>query len=750
MRRRAQPGGFVVTVEFLLVMGLFVMPLLVGLVLLGRKAATLYFNSVNYTEAPEQQAIVVDSSPAATPKVMGPVVGYDPFEAPLVIFREHSKQGGVVLGVRPTRVTSYAEVFYDDDACTVNPRVRKANESTSSSSSDGNIPAGFLYQDHHLAAAMGSGNKLWVDSVAYASLMSPQAPSGLLAVAQELWGDVREQIDSLRVRAIQAYARSAGVMTTLVARLRNTIAPSVTAAVGDYYVYTGHTGAQTQIDTNHTTSWYIRTGGSPVLFGGAYLTMKIGKSTTADIVLAIRANGPGGAVLATKTLSPSAFSTSFTGTLFEMSDGSANTAYSLSANSTYYVSLSSSAPDVQSQAYFIKGGNCLAARPASLSGTWTCVSMPVASSAAALATGSFTIAKSATATVQQGGTFSYSLTLGNDGGATTGTTATISEQLPAGITATGVTAGTNVTSVSCGMLPSASGASLSCSVTLTAGIPASTGSGASFTLTVEAGMLGDTTVTNYVSVDSSGGMSPPTPGPTCTTPDCASASTMVTTAAAPASLEILKAATATANAGGTITYTFTVRNTGGTDYTDTVSAITVQDQLPAGVVVTAVTSGSNTASASCGMLPSAAGALLTCGVTPSNALLAGSANSLVFTMTATAPLSSGTYSNYVSIDPDGSGMTYSAATPGSSCALLSCSSASTAVSAGYVWRSQSVAPPTMTAPSPPCYQITSLPPDLVQGTQLIDFDDSATNYTLPFRVFFRTLTPPPTALGGSE
>ena len=141
---------------------------------------------------------------------------------------------------------------------------------------------------------------------------------------------------------------------------------------------------------------------------------------------------------------------------------------------------------------------------------------------------------------------------------------------------------------------------------------------------------------------------------------------------------------------------------------------------------------------------------LTCGVTPSNALLAGSANSLVFTMTATAPLSSGTYSNYVSIDPDGSGMTYSAATPGSSCALLSCSSASTAVSAGYVWRSQSVAPPTMTAPSPPCYQVTALPSDLVQGTELIDFDDSATNYTLPFRVFFRTLTPPPTALGGSE
>jgi len=179
MFRSRHPGGFVVTIEFLILMAVLVVPLILGVVVVGRKVLTVYLDYKDYREAPYQQAIVVDSS--VDPKVVGPVVGYDRFEAPLVIFRESKKKGGVVLGVRPTRVTSYAEVFYSEPTCTSTPEIRKANETSSPMISNDNIPAGFLYQDHHLAAAMGSGNKLYVDSLAYASLSAPGAPAGLLA-----------------------------------------------------------------------------------------------------------------------------------------------------------------------------------------------------------------------------------------------------------------------------------------------------------------------------------------------------------------------------------------------------------------------------------------------------------------------------------------------------------------------------------------------------------------------------------------
>lgn len=87
------------------------------------------------------------------------------------------------------------------------------------------------------------------------------------------------------------------------------------------------------------------------------------------------------------------------------------------------------------------------------------------------AAANFTLAKSATNTVVTSGTITYTLKLGNSGGVTSGTSATVDDKLPTGATATAATAGSGVSSVLCTNLNTAS-ATLRCTVTLSAGIAA--------------------------------------------------------------------------------------------------------------------------------------------------------------------------------------------------------------------------------------------------------------------------------------
>jgi len=127
MRRRGGTGrrnaGFVITVELLLMLALFVVPLIVGGTIVARKLLTLYLDRRDYAELPYSRAVVWDSSTPA--KVVGPVIGYDPYEAPLVLFRDDATKAGVILGVRTNRITSYGEVFYTNAACTSDPMVRQ-------------------------------------------------------------------------------------------------------------------------------------------------------------------------------------------------------------------------------------------------------------------------------------------------------------------------------------------------------------------------------------------------------------------------------------------------------------------------------------------------------------------------------------------------------------------------------------------------------------------------------------------------
>lgn len=723
--RRSSDSGFVLTLEFMLVLVLFVLPLLLAVLLLVRRTYTLYANDQEFLNPPDSQALVMDSSSATRPTVLGGVIGWDPFEAPLLIYRDMANTGGVALGVRGDRLTSYGEVYYDDAACTLNPRLRAASGLTTS---NGNIPTGFLYQDFGAGYAMGSGNILYKQTSAPVSL-GPGVGSRWLAMAATLgdaWDEALGWLGTLRDDV-----RDWGMLAMAWFEM------PLQAVSGTYYVTTGHTGAQTQIDIRHTTSWYITVySGTTLSFGGADLTMKRGSSTTVTATFTLMEGGPGGAVLGTKSLTSASFTTSFASVAFHFASP-----LSL-APGVYYATLTSTAPDVQSQAYFIKGksGSTLAN---------SSNHQPLASEAIlgiGAETANFIISKTATSAVNTSGTIQYTIGIGNTGGAPSGTSATVLEQLPAGVVATAVAASSGVSAANCGSLPSAPGSLLTCTLTLTAGLASNAPAGSAqflITATAPASVSPDpTTLTNYASVDATGGASPPTPGPTCATADCASAPTVVTSAGLPANLTIRKTGPSTWAPGDTLTYTLTIGNDGGT--TSGMGWVEILDLIPDGVVVTSYSGGTNVDLMTCAGSPPYTGTL-DCAILLTNGIAAGDTSGATVTLTATAPgaVSSELLTNYASVDA-AAGL--SAPTPGPLCLTTSCSSSTAAYSVvvGYVWRSQSIGPPTAVAPVPPCYAITSLPVDLVTATKVIDFDaPTEGNYVPPFRVFFRTSDPAP-------
>ncbi|MHB8680218.1 MAG: hypothetical protein ACYC7G_10830, partial [Rudaea sp.] len=158
---------------------------------------------------------------------------------------------------------------------------------------------------------------------------------------------------------------------------------------------------------------------------------------------------------------------------------------------------------------------------------WAFQSTPVQSSTVVINPSNLTLAKSAPASATLNTPFNYTIGIGNNSGAASGTSATVSDILPTGVIANSVAVGSGVSAVNCGTLPSAPGATLTCSVTLSAPLPGGSANGtAQFTINATATAYG--VATNYASVDPSGGASPPTPGAGCTpATSCGSATTTV-------------------------------------------------------------------------------------------------------------------------------------------------------------------------------------------------------------------------------
>lgn len=138
-----------------------------------------------------------------------------------------------------------------------------------------------------------------------------------------------------------------------------------------------------------------------------------------------------------------------------------------------------------------------------------------------------TLGKQAPSNANTSSSMAYTIKMGNGGTGTSSTTLTVLDQLPAGVVATNCSVGTGVSTVSCGSLPSVPGALLTITVGLTSGMAPGSPNGTAV-ITITATSPSSTgTIINYASVDSTGGTSPPTPGPSCNTANCGNASTVV-------------------------------------------------------------------------------------------------------------------------------------------------------------------------------------------------------------------------------
>ncbi|MEG0112461.1 MAG: hypothetical protein RR749_08730, partial [Comamonas sp.] len=243
------------------------------------------------------------------------------------------------------------------------------------------------------------------------------------------------------------------------------------------------------------------------------------------------------------------------------------------------------------------------------------------------------LSKTGAATAVAGNSYVYTLSLSNSGQTATAANLVVRDQLASGMVATAVTG------ADCGSLPSAAAALLTCTV---ADPVAADGGSASIQLTVTM-PTGSGNVSNYAATHPSGSGNPGVnPGPACTNAAnvvCASSTAAVST---PANVSLSKTGAATALTGSSYVYTLSLSNSG---QLATGSNLIVKDQLPAGVVATAVSG------AACGPLPSSAAALLTC--TIASPLAAGASASIQ--LTVTLPSTGGALVNYAATNPSGSG-----------------------------------------------------------------------------------------------
>jgi hypothetical protein len=124
------------------------------------------------------------------------------------------------------------------------------------------------------------------------------------------------------------------------------------AASAAVFVSTGHTGAQVQCDSDHTQFWTYAVSAPVSGIDGGLFDMKCGSNTSDNITFSIFqgtfADYGTAAPLLSVTLTPASFTQSYTPVSFQ------GTPFNLLPNTTYTAVLASSAPNPQSQAYFIK------------------------------------------------------------------------------------------------------------------------------------------------------------------------------------------------------------------------------------------------------------------------------------------------------------------------------------------------------------------------------------------------------------
>jgi hypothetical protein len=123
-----------------------------------------------------------------------------------------------------------------------------------------------------------------------------------------------------------------------------------------YYLTTGKDSAQTQIDVAHTSTWSF-TATSSWLLGGGNFAMKVGSKTAADLVLSVYEGiNTSGVLVATTDVTTPQFCGAHGGNCssFAPTVLSFATPYQIDSGQAYYITLTSTAANAQTDAYFIK------------------------------------------------------------------------------------------------------------------------------------------------------------------------------------------------------------------------------------------------------------------------------------------------------------------------------------------------------------------------------------------------------------
>jgi len=102
---------------------------------------------------------------------------------------------------------------------------------------------------------------------------------------------------------------------------------------------------------------------TPIDFGGGVFSMKDGQTASADVVLTLyQGTNNTGTLLRQVTLTHTAFCTGFQNCgNFDYHPFVFSTTYAMTTGVNYFLALTSSAPDTQSDAYFIKNNGSFAA-----------------------------------------------------------------------------------------------------------------------------------------------------------------------------------------------------------------------------------------------------------------------------------------------------------------------------------------------------------------------------------------------------
>jgi hypothetical protein len=137
------------------------------------------------------------------------------------------------------------------------------------------------------------------------------------------------------------------------------LSPAAALASPVYFaIQTDITGAQTQIDATHSTTWTISTGAA-WSFGGGTFTMKEGSNATAPVRLSVyEGTNFTGRLVANIELTNAAFCAQVANCQqFNEIDFLFGTPATLDAYKTYFLNLTSAANDRANQQYFIKGAS---------------------------------------------------------------------------------------------------------------------------------------------------------------------------------------------------------------------------------------------------------------------------------------------------------------------------------------------------------------------------------------------------------